>query len=132
MILVSGSRASFRLIGEYARRRRSGSRVVIYGAAGPGTVLLRGLLQDDARAYRMCGFIDDDRGTHGFRVQGYPVLGGEGRLLQLIAAGQVDVVAVGARTLAPERLARLEEACRRHGVVLLRLTYWLETLVPSA
>jgi UDP-GlcNAc:undecaprenyl-phosphate/decaprenyl-phosphate GlcNAc-1-phosphate transferase len=129
ILLVSGSRASFRLIGEFARRRRAGLRLVVYGDAQRGALLLSELLRERGEPFRMIGFIDEDPATHMLRVQGYPVLGGERRLNELIQAGDIDVIVIGGHTVDPERLRRLEESCRAGGVRLLRLTFRLETLV---
>jgi len=132
MLLLSGSRASFRLMGEFARRRRTGTRLVIYGAGAAGSLLVREMLTDEGEQYRMVGFIDDDPATHSLRLQGYSVLGGESRLHELIRTGAVDVVVIGSRHLNRDRLNRVEAACREKDVRLLRFSFWLETLVSSA
>ena len=131
LLLLCGSRASFRLIGEFARRRRTGRRLAIYGAGEAGSLLVRQLLNEPDQQYRMIGFIDDDPATHSLRLEGYPVLGGEPQLLQLIAAHSVSVVVIGSRDVDRARVDRIEEACRTHDVVLLRSSFRLETLVSS-
>ncbi len=46
LIAVTLSRASFRLVGEFVQRqRRSGTRVVIYGAGDGGGLVIRELLE---------------------------------------------------------------------------------------
>jgi UDP-GlcNAc:undecaprenyl-phosphate GlcNAc-1-phosphate transferase len=132
MLLLCGSRASFRLIAEYGHRRRTGTRLVIYGAGDAGSLLLRELLGAPDANYRMVGFIDDDPGMQSLRLQGYTVLGGERKLLELIANGSVDVVVIGSSRLDRARATRVEEACRVNDVTLLRLNFGLETLVSSA
>jgi UDP-GlcNAc:undecaprenyl-phosphate GlcNAc-1-phosphate transferase len=132
LLLLSGSRASFRLIAEFARRRRPGLRLAIYGAGGAGSLLVRELLSDPHEQYRMIGFIDDDPATHAMRLQGYPVLGGEARLLELIEAHQVDVIVIDARGLERSRIDAIEDACRAHDVRLLSFNVHVETLVSSA
>ncbi len=132
MLLLCGSRASFRLIGEFARRRRSGTRLLIYGASEAASLIMREMLADPRMYYRMIGFIDDDPMRHSLRVQGYPVLGGEQKLVELIEAGLVDVVVIGTRHLDRNRALRMEEVCRLNDVTLLRVSFRLETLVSSA
>ena len=132
MLLLCGSRASFRLIGEFARRRRSGTRLAIYGAGEAGSLLVKELLSDPQEQYRMIGFIDDDPSTHSLRLQGYPVLGGESTLHQLIQSRSVDVVVVGTRHLARDRLDRMEAACKAGDVRLMRFSFRIETLVSAA
>ena len=132
MLLLCGSRASFRLIAEYGHRRRTGTRLVIYGAGEAGSLLLRELLGAPDAQYRMVGFIDDDPAMQSLRLQGYSVLGGEGKLLELIATGAVDVVVIGSSRLDRARATRVEQACRVNEVTLLRVNFGLETLVSSA
>jgi UDP-GlcNAc:undecaprenyl-phosphate GlcNAc-1-phosphate transferase len=132
LLLLSGSRASFRLIGEFVRRRRTGARLIIYGAGAGGSLLFRELLERAHGEYHMVGFIDDDPATHALRLHGYAVLGGEARLLQLIENGGVDVVVIGSQTLVRDRLARIEQACRDRQVHLRRLSLRIETLVSQS
>jgi UDP-GlcNAc:undecaprenyl-phosphate GlcNAc-1-phosphate transferase len=132
MLLLCGSRASFRLIGEFARRRRTGSRLTIYGAGEGGALVLRELLSVPSEQYKMIGFIDDDPAAGYLRLQGYPVLGGERMLLELIRNSAVDVVVIGCRHFDRARLMRIEEACRLNEVRLLRFSFRFETLVSSA
>jgi UDP-GlcNAc:undecaprenyl-phosphate GlcNAc-1-phosphate transferase len=131
MLLLSGSRASFRLIGEFVRRRRTGTRLAIYGAGEAGSLLVRELLGDPGEQYRMIGFIDDDPATHSLRLQGYTVDGGERKLLELIRDGAVDVEVIGSHRIATVS-TESEAACREKDVRLLRFTFGLETLVSSA
>ena len=132
MLLLSGSRASFRLIGEYALRRRAGTRLVIYGAGAAGSLLVRELLASPGQPYQMLGFIDDDPSMHSLRLQGYPVLGGERKLFELIQNGDVEVVVIGSRSLEGDRLSRIEDACRDALVELQRVSLHVETLVSSS
>jgi UDP-GlcNAc:undecaprenyl-phosphate GlcNAc-1-phosphate transferase len=132
MLFLCGSRASFRLIGEFARRRRTGTRMVIYGAGEGGALVLRELLGVPSERYRMIGFIDDDPGARHLRLQGYAVLGGERTVLDLIQNSAVDVVVIGCRHMDRARLSRIEEACRLNEVRLLRFSFRFETLVSSS
>ena len=63
------------------------------------------------------------------RLKGYGVLGGERALLDLIEENSVDVVVVSARRFDDVRLKRVERACRRKKVNLMRFTFHLEPLV---
>ncbi len=128
LLLLCGSRASFRLIGEYARRRRPGLRLAIYGAGEAGSLVLRELLGHPEEQFRMIGFIDDDPGSRTLRLQGYPVLGGESKLLELIQERKLDVVVIGSLHFDPERRARLESVCGEHQIRLLKFTFRLDNL----
>jgi len=125
---LCGSRASFRLIGEYARRRRPGMRLVIYGSGEAAVLVLRELLGHPVEQFRMIGFIDDDPASRWLRLNGYPVLGGESKLLELINDGKVDVVVIGSLHFDPERRKRLEQACRLNSIRLLKFSFRLDSL----
>jgi UDP-GlcNAc:undecaprenyl-phosphate/decaprenyl-phosphate GlcNAc-1-phosphate transferase len=131
MLALSGSRASFRLISEFVRRRRVGDRLVIYGAGDGGSVVLHELLSGAHAHYRVLGFIDDNPVKQRHRVQGYPVLGGYETLAVLATERAVDCVVVSARELDGGRLRSLEELCSENGITLSRLHLKFEQLVAS-
>jgi UDP-GlcNAc:undecaprenyl-phosphate/decaprenyl-phosphate GlcNAc-1-phosphate transferase len=126
------SRASFRIVAEFAQRQRqSGRRVVIYGAGDAGGLVIREVLSGDGDV-RLLGFVDDDPRKAGIRVMGYPVLGGYSALGVLVKAASVDAVVVSARNMSPERLNNLEVLCSNQGVQLSRLRVGLEPIVDEA
>jgi UDP-GlcNAc:undecaprenyl-phosphate/decaprenyl-phosphate GlcNAc-1-phosphate transferase len=129
---VTLSRASFRLVAEFLQRqRRSGSRVVIYGAGDAGGLVIRELLAEGSGDTRVLGFIDDDPRKAGNRVQGYPVLGGYSALSVLVNSGSVDGIVISARQLTPERLNNLAVLCGERRVRLTRLRVGLEAIVDG-
>jgi UDP-GlcNAc:undecaprenyl-phosphate/decaprenyl-phosphate GlcNAc-1-phosphate transferase len=130
-VLVIVSRASFRLMGEFVQRRRSGShRVVIYGAGENARLALRELQEREGESLKVLGFIDDDPWTARMRVQGYPVFGSYERLTALIQEGGVDAVILN-HALSDERLASIEELCQTHAVALMRLHIEIEELISN-
>jgi UDP-GlcNAc:undecaprenyl-phosphate GlcNAc-1-phosphate transferase len=134
LIAVTLSRASFRIVGDFARRQRqSGRRVVIYGAGGGGPLVVRELVGDGGDEVRFVGFIDDDPRKAGIKVHGYPVLGGYSALTVLVKSASVDAVVLSMRRIAPERLNNLQVLCSEHQVRLTRLRIALETILdPDA
>jgi UDP-GlcNAc:undecaprenyl-phosphate GlcNAc-1-phosphate transferase len=132
MLMLLGSRSSFRLIGEFARRRRAGTRLVIYGAGEAGALVAREMLSDVREPFRILGFIDDDPKKQRLRLSGYSVLGGEKALLSLIQDEAVDVVVISARRFDDLRLHRVERACKAKNVRLMRFHFQLEALGSSA
>ena len=120
LLLLVGSRASFRVISEFAQQRRqTGRRLVIYGAGDAGSIAVRHLLNESRNAYRIVGFVDDDTRKRNVRVHGYRVIGGYDHLIGMIMAGEVDVVAMTHEGDGTEGLPWL---CAKHGVALHRLT----------
>jgi UDP-GlcNAc:undecaprenyl-phosphate GlcNAc-1-phosphate transferase len=131
LIAVTLSRASFRLLGEFVQRqRRSGTRVVIYGAGDAGGLVIRELLARDGSA-RILGFIDDDPRKAGNRVMGYAVLGGSSALTVLVRAAAVESIVISARQMSAERLNNLQLLCVEHNMSLSRLSVGLETIIDA-
>ncbi|MBI4486185.1 MAG: glycosyl transferase, partial [Acidobacteria bacterium] len=131
-ILLTASRASFRLLGELLHRSRdAATRVVIYGAGDGGSLVVRELTKAQGASYKILGFVDDDHRKERMRVQGYPVLGGYASLASLMASGVVDAVVISARMIEVERLGELEQLCTDHGVSLSRLHVGLEAIVVA-
>jgi UDP-GlcNAc:undecaprenyl-phosphate GlcNAc-1-phosphate transferase len=130
LLIQLGSRASFRLMSEFVHRRRGdGERLLIYGAGGGGAIAVRELLQSRDHPYRMLGFIDDDNGKRGVRIQGYPVLSGYDGLISLIEGGAVERVVISTRKIPLSRVRELEQLCAERGVALSRIDFKLEHLV---
>jgi UDP-GlcNAc:undecaprenyl-phosphate GlcNAc-1-phosphate transferase len=133
LILLIGSRASFRLISEFAHRGRpDGQRLVIYGAGDGAATAVRDILSRTPDGCRMLGFIDDDPGMARVRMQGYPVLGGYETIVRLISSGAVDSVVITTPAIDVERLESLQALCAAHHVSLARLHLDLDHLVAAS
>jgi UDP-GlcNAc:undecaprenyl-phosphate/decaprenyl-phosphate GlcNAc-1-phosphate transferase len=132
MLLLSGSRASFRLIAEFMLRRSSiGQRCVIYGTGGASLGTIREAFGPDT-SLKVLGFIDDDPTHRGLRVGGYSVLGDYGHLLGMIERRDVDCVVLNTPALSVERLRELERQCGEEDTELLRLHVHLKPLSAEA
>jgi UDP-GlcNAc:undecaprenyl-phosphate/decaprenyl-phosphate GlcNAc-1-phosphate transferase len=132
VLMVIGSRASFRIIADaLQRRRQTGRRVMIYGAGDGGAMVVRELLNDHDNGVRIVGFIDDDVRKRRNRIRGYPVLGGFETLSEIILSGAVDEVVVSARAMDVLRVTSLERLCAQHGVALSRLSVSLDPVVET-
>lgn len=129
LLLLVGSRASFRALSEFVQRQRTaGRRIAIYGAGDSGSMAVRRLLHDSRNAYRIIGFIDDDAQKWNVRVHGFRILGGYEYLVDLIMGGRVDAVVIAHESLSTSGLGPL---CERYGVILYRLRLdWLEFARP--
>ena len=132
ILLLLGSRASFRLMSEFAHRRsQRGTRVMIYGAGDVAATVVRDMLSQRPDGYRMIGFIADDPGLERTRMQGYPVLGNYDRLSGAIMSGQVDLVVL-TQPIAEDRLEALRTLCGEKQVGLARLHFVLDQLVAPS
>jgi UDP-GlcNAc:undecaprenyl-phosphate/decaprenyl-phosphate GlcNAc-1-phosphate transferase len=132
VLMITGSRASFRVISELLQRRRhTGRRIVVYGAGDGGAMAVRELLSNPEHDVRIIGFIDDDPRKRRMRVRGYPVLGPYETLSQLIVADSIDGVVLSTRAVGGTRLRELEEMCGEHSIQLSRLVVGLEPVASE-
>jgi UDP-GlcNAc:undecaprenyl-phosphate GlcNAc-1-phosphate transferase len=128
MLLLTGSRASFRLMGEFVARRAAGPRVVVYSGGIGQQLVVRGVMATLSSPSRLLGFIYDAPERTSGSIQGYPVLGGYPELLTLISAGSTDEVLVCVPDLEEGRLEELKQHCASCRVKLSQLRYNLELL----
>ncbi len=120
ILLLAGTRASFRLLGEFTSRRHAvGQRCVIYGTSGASVATIREAFDD--QPLKIIGFADDDPLQANSRVAGYSVVGDFGRLLAMIEGGEVDCVVVNTRVADVGRLQALEAACRARDISLVKI-----------
>lgn len=132
MLLLAGSRASFRLISEFAHRRsQRGIRVLICGTGDVSASAVREILRRRHGSFRMLGFIADDPALHRVRMQGYPVVGTHDVLLNMIDAAAVDLVVI-TQLMDVERLEQLQMRCASRNVALERLHFDLDQLVAAS
>jgi UDP-GlcNAc:undecaprenyl-phosphate GlcNAc-1-phosphate transferase len=132
MLLLSGSRASFRLVAEFILRRTSlGRRCVIYGTGGASLGTIREAFGAEV-TLKIVGFIDDDPLHRRMRVSGYSVLGDYAQLLGMIERRDLDCVVLNTPVVSVERLQELEQRCGAHEIDLLRLHVHLKPLSAAA
>lgn len=131
LLLLAGSRASFRLVSEFADRRQSaGRRCVIYGTSGAGVATIREAF--DQQPLKIVGFVDDDPMQADGRVHGYVVLGDSRHLLAMIDNREVDCVVVNTRITDEARLRELDASCQAHGVDFVRIQLNLKPIHNAA
>ncbi len=131
MLLLAGTRASFRLVGEFVSRRSAvGQRCAIYGTAGASLGTIREAF--GPASLKIVGFIDDDPMHRHVRVGGYSVVGSFSDLQALIRAGDLDLVVLNTPLLDADRLRELEQCCQEHDVQMLRLQMQLKRVSAAS
>jgi UDP-GlcNAc:undecaprenyl-phosphate GlcNAc-1-phosphate transferase len=131
-LLLVGSRASFRIIGELGSRYRSIERhAIIYGAGDGGTLLVRELRNNPKYGFLPSAFIDDDERKWKRRLLGLPVLGGYDTLEELLVRNPPAVLIISTGHLDPARFEQLRMLSSATGVMLLSLDFRLTQLTPS-
>ena len=116
LIIVNGSRASYRVLYSWNRRsNRDGEPVVIYGAGKAGTLALREILTNSAVPMRPIGFIDDDPQMRGRVVNGYPVLGDLADLANVVFSGETRGVVIASEKIPIAKIQSTRELCESAG-----------------
>jgi UDP-GlcNAc:undecaprenyl-phosphate GlcNAc-1-phosphate transferase len=127
ILLVTGSRFSFRFFGEAAlQQSTTGAKALIYGAGAGGQLALREIEQNKDLAITVMGFMDDDIKKQGQNIRGYPVLGGLEQLEELINKHNISEVIVSFRKYERESKEQLKKICIQCGVELSHLKISIE------
>jgi UDP-GlcNAc:undecaprenyl-phosphate GlcNAc-1-phosphate transferase len=127
LVLIGGSRVSFRIFGELFRvRPASFERVLIYGAGAGGELVVRELLNNSALRRVPVGFVDDDRTKHSTRIHGVPVFGGSEQIEGLVREHQITELIVSSPKILGNELAMAMTICGRLDVALRRAALRLE------
>ena len=88
----------------------------IVGANDTGEMLLRTIIRNDKRTYRVAGFIDTDGRNLGARIAGVPVVGGLDQTCELADRYGVRELLVVREELPGQRIRLLVDDARRHGI----------------
>jgi UDP-GlcNAc:undecaprenyl-phosphate GlcNAc-1-phosphate transferase len=121
LLLVTGSRSSFKLLADLRRPSPGRSRRVgIYGAGVCGSMALRELHSSPSMAIQPVLFIDDDPRKLGKLVNGKRVVGGLGVLEAVIVRERLQGLIVASRLIPEDRVSEALEVCDRHGITLMR------------
>ena len=127
VVLVGGSRLSFRFLAEVLRGRPGAfAKVLIYGAGAGGELIVRELLNNHALERVPVGFVDDDRRKHATRIHGLPVFGGCEQLETLVREHGIAEVIVSSAKIHGNGLDAVTEVCGRLAVPLRRGVFRLE------
>lgn len=127
VVLVGGSRASFRFLTEMLRPApESFQRVVIYGAGDGGELIVRELLNNPALQRVPIGFVDDDRSKHRTRIHGLPVFGGRGKIQELVRRRGVTEVIISSSKIQGDGLDLVTQTCRELDVSVRRAAFRIE------
>jgi UDP-GlcNAc:undecaprenyl-phosphate GlcNAc-1-phosphate transferase len=114
LILVSASRLSFRLLDEALKKGNGkGDPTLVYGAGVGGQMAMREIETNPNLNLRLVGFIDDDPDIESKRIQGYPVLGGQGDLERLIRKHHIKRIIISFKENGLEKKHELQDLCRK-------------------
>lgn len=112
----------------FERYKKTGEKVLIYGANDEGTMILHKINNSHGSSVRIAGFLDDDRELEGQFIYGYPILGGHWKLNKLLQKHSIDSIFICEQTLKPENYNRLRRIANANEVKLKRLDIRFENV----
>ena len=109
IMLTVGFRVA-RRIGYPSFSRADTKRVLIYGVGNAGERLARELRQNRSFGYRPVGFVDDDRGKTGQRIQGVKVLGTRDHLAAIMKDVAPDAILIAMPSIGAGAIRQIAKA----------------------
>ncbi len=114
-LATSGLRFAVRLVQEATNRtllRQANIRnALIYGAGDSGLILLREIRNNPKLAYKVVGFVDDQKEKHGLRLAGIKVLGAGDDLKLLVKRYDIEIILIAIPSASGVEMIRILEAC---------------------
>lgn len=122
LLLVSGTRLLFRVLGEFfSRAREKGNNVLIFGAGDTGEMVIREIKRNRSLKLNPVGFIDDDPFKFGNKIQGVAVMGSRQDLVSLAREHRVKEVLIAVPSMAPEEFREITRICNECGISYRRI-----------
>lgn len=97
-------------------RRIRPANTVIIGAGVAGRLLLDEIQARPELNYVVKGFVDDDKGLHGRKIRGVPVLGGSADLTRLKAEHRLEEAIIAMPSVEGGSVRKIADRCRRAGL----------------
>jgi len=116
LVLISLSRLSFRLLDEGIRKgNKKGKPALIYGAGVGGQMTMKEIEANRDLGLVLVGFVDDNPRIHGSKIKGYPVLGDQKDLKEIIKKHKVKEVIVSFKENGLEKKKEIRSLCANMG-----------------
>jgi len=116
IMLVGGARFGVRAYTERARGDDSQKKTLIIGAGRAGSAIARELRLNPALGYDPLGFVDDNPGKLGIKINGVKVLGHTGDLSHLIKKYEAECVLIAIHSARGYQIEQIIDKCRRSKV----------------
>ena len=132
LAFVAGARVIARLVherGSFGTHAARGARsVLIVGAGDGGRLVLREIVRNPALGLRPVGFVDDDPGKRGLRIDGVRVLGTTAELARILDDVEPDDVTIAIPSAPGTVRAQVVRDCRQRGIPVRTLPTVFELL----
>jgi FlaA1/EpsC-like NDP-sugar epimerase len=121
-LVVGGPRFAVRLAEQRRERQRRHAcwepekPVLVMGAGSAGAMIVKEMKANPQLGLEPVGFLDDDRGKHGFRISGVPVLGGRKEIPDLVEQHGVAEVIIAMPTAPGVAIREILTICSEVGI----------------
>ena len=111
---VGGSRFAWRMFRDrvlsqqYANRRK----LLIIGAGDAGVLVAKELIHSPRAELYPVAYIDDDKSKRGLQIMGIPVLGGRGKIKEVVENYEITDIVIAIPSASREEIAALIEICK--------------------
>ena len=116
LLLMLGIRFAYRAYRNRYLLRQKHHTAVIIGAGSAGALLYRDILTNDQIDANVIGYIDDNPGLKGKRINGVPVLGSVSEIEEIARNHHIDVVYVAIPSASKKRIAEIVDTCSGAGL----------------
>lgn len=120
ILVISASRASFRLMGEATFRNSRARRTLIYGAGSGGQLLVREMRANREWNLNAVAFLDDDAAKLRRRLMGIPVRGSASSTEAVLSKYRIEEVVFSTATIDPDREQQVKAICASRGIRVRR------------
>jgi len=112
--------------------RKTGDRVLIYGAGDQGELSLRRLVNHRELDLRPVCFLDDDVRKHGAQIHGVPIVGGLGSLAFAVDRYRIKKIAIGTTKLSSEAVAAVRAFAEGLGLEVVEIGFGVRVALNVA
>jgi len=131
LLLTGGSRLAMRILTDgYAGRKPKKRRAMIIGAGNCGVLIAKEMKKNEKLDMSPVCFIDDDPLKHGQQVNGCPVAGGRGRIIELAQKYKIDDIIIAIPSASRSQIAEILEISK-HTNAKLRIIPPIEQVIEG-
>ncbi|MBQ6490012.1 MAG: polysaccharide biosynthesis protein [Solobacterium sp.] len=116
LVIMLGIRFGYRAYRTNWMRKQKHHNAVIIGAGSAGALLYRDILTNDRIDANVIGYIDDNPGLTGKRINGVTVLGTVKDIAEINKNHQIDIVYVAIPSAPKKRIAEIIDSCSAQGL----------------
>ncbi len=122
LLVVGGPRFAVRLAEQRRERERRHGRwepeqpVLVMGAGSAGAMIVKEMKANPQLGLEPVGFLDDDKGKHGFRISGVPVLGSRKEIPDLVENHGIAEVIIAMPTAPGAAIREILTICSEAGI----------------